>query len=519
MRRKPLFLILVFILIVFLSGCLPKVPEKITGPTWTSKYRIPLVKLVGENKIYFNHEPESENGKNLELEKLKTDLSFNFGTDADPLTFVLMDEQPTIDLGTDAIGDFTLEITGWDQGMSSVPPQEMNFQLSEDLEDYLNVTLSNNQTSANYIDIQLVGAKGSGEGLTILLFNGGTELDNEVIPTDGTTGRLNLSNLVLSPDTSLTIKVSGQLITTGEGEIGLTFNPGPLEIASFTISNDSGLLSSEDFEIGQVDETIDLGEMSGVELNLRTARLIFKPSFPENFQISAKLTLAACDENGVVLKDEKDEDISFSTNIILKDKDLAGPDDNKLDLLAEGTNLNTLLQAKPHQLKMSFGELKVEATGDLTLAYPEDKEICIGYELGFGVEDITFSEEEGFETGEIEVPDDLPVDFVSGELFLEIDNHSPAGLKIELWLSETKNSFDDKNRFTVQINPQDSQGAKISALKMTAEQFDLFTENDLLYYKIKITNLSDEAAGRPFDENDYLEISAWVDVEVKVNPR
>ena len=78
--KRALFVILAFILIVLLSGCLPKVPDKIAGPTWVSKYQnIPLFQRTQANggAIYFNKKDQpAEGSKEINLGLKNPALSF-----------------------------------------------------------------------------------------------------------------------------------------------------------------------------------------------------------------------------------------------------------------------------------------------------------------------------------------------------------------------------------------------------------------------------------------------------------
>lgn len=44
MRKKLVFLNLLVVLTLMVSGCLPSIPKEIHGPTWTCNYRFPLIK-------------------------------------------------------------------------------------------------------------------------------------------------------------------------------------------------------------------------------------------------------------------------------------------------------------------------------------------------------------------------------------------------------------------------------------------------------------------------------------------
>lgn len=44
LRKKLVFLNLLVVLTLMVSGCLPSIPKEIHGPTWTCNYRFPLIK-------------------------------------------------------------------------------------------------------------------------------------------------------------------------------------------------------------------------------------------------------------------------------------------------------------------------------------------------------------------------------------------------------------------------------------------------------------------------------------------
>lgn len=510
MKKIPHLIILVLILIMLLSGCLPKVPKEITGPTWTSKYRIPLIKMVDKDKIYFNHEPAGETGENLGLEDMYTDLSYNLESD-EPMTFELMDEPPTVELGP--ISGTTIEVTDGGGVNVEVEVSEENAKRVDltfvDFNDYINLTLSDNQDSVNYINIQLNGATAVGEeGFTIILLQETEELKRTRIWPGTSSGRLNLSGLEFAKDIELEIIAYGRLETTEDiTEIGVTFDPGPLEIGSFTIGQAS-FEDREDFNPEPVEETIDLPEeIKKFELALKTASLKFTTNLPENMKITADLTVEGIDEDGKALPD-----CSFTEQLVLT------RGENNCPLVKQaGNDLNTILQSKPDQLSLKI-EPRVALTGDLTMSYPENNNVNLDYVMRLGVESFTYRPEEndGIQTGEIETPEDLPVDFVSGKLFLDIKNTSATGLEVELWLSPDLPPYSDPADYTLTIVPNDSQEC---CLNFTKKLYNELRENDTFYYQLIITNLSqDSDEPAEFGTNDYLEITAWADVEVNINP-
>ena len=520
MKKSLLLIVFILILIVLMSGCLPKTPKEITGPTWTSKYTVPLIKKTKENnntQIFWGTPPNEDPTKEQEglgLEDVDTDLSYLLKSD-EPFQVDLLTAPLTVNLGEGTIADITVEgippeiLT--DGGVYNVDSEEVSFSLT-DLADYVSVKLSDNQSECNYIQITMVGASAGADGFTLSLKDNvtGVVLPSEKIADGNNSGWLYVNGMEFTPDTNLSIQASGKLnVASGATKVGFTFTPAPLEIQSFTITQDSFNTNINQDFTGESTETIfDLPEdIDEIDLLLKAAKLSMYPVLLDNMQINANLTIQGCDEMGVGLGDPLSRSITLSNGGTAV-----------CDLLEGGVNLNTIFAQKPRQIKMLLSGFSTEATGDLTVEYPAP--ISLDYDFNLGIKSLTYTPSEGSESGEAKIPDDMPVDFKNAKIFFEINNTSPAGLTLEIRLSPNPNIDPAAPSTVINILEIKPSSKETSIIILSEQDYSDLTDSGMVYHQIIIENTSEATEGPgPFTEDHYLEVTVWAQVECLVNKR
>ena len=233
MKWKTPLIVLISILTSVLSGCLPSVPKKITGPTWTTKYRIPL---INQKRISFGPATEEEDG--LDLEDVR--INYESSSDVDgPATFNLLDERVTVDPGV-VIPD--IELAG-SPGVCPIDAETGTFYFAG-VGNYVRVKLSDEEINFNYIAVCLVDAAAAGDsGLTLELMvkEGEVSQTKEVHLTSGNGADLKIPGLILTPESAISIKASGSINITGSNpQISFT-TPVPLEIEEITFDKMEGI--------------------------------------------------------------------------------------------------------------------------------------------------------------------------------------------------------------------------------------------------------------------------------------
>ncbi len=504
MKRNSFLIISLFILIFFMTGCLPnKIPDKITGPTVATKYTIPVIKT----NMYLGSNENCSDEIKLGLTGESADLSQSIS--GDPIEVDLLTERITVELGT--IG--SIQVEGVPPELLSSggeylvdPPKTIDFSMSG-LGEYLNFTLSNDTTNYNYIDINMNGAMASGEGFSIILKAGETVKDTALIPPGENSGRLYINGLNLTPSTSLSVEASGTLsVEPGATEVSLSFTPTLVEIESFTVSAESLSNTVKDsFNTEPVESSFKLpAEFDDLDITLKTAKIIFTPTLIPNLQLSADLIIEGLDDSGT--KVYPIDQIAPKTLNLISNKE------SELDLTEI---LNDLLKTKPHSINLRIENYQIEATGDLEVSYPST--VTLDYSLEIGLEKLTYSPSEGIEIGEVKLPKDVPVDFKSGYLYLDITNNSPVELTIDIWLSP---NFDDLGNQpsvynTLIIPPQNESKRTVIGLDEKEYYYLTDTETGMIYYQISITNNS--VSKETITDQHFLEIKAWIEAQCLIN--
>ncbi len=529
MKKSLLLIVFILILIVLMSGCLPKTPKEITGPTWTSKYTVPLIKKTKDNnntQIFWGTPPPNEDPtkeqEGLGLEDVDTDLGFSHQGD-EPLQVDLLTERITITL-EDIGGEVEIiDLPGGFPGGSYPLPEPQTIKISiPELNGYSNVTLSDNSVDYNHIKITLNAPAGD-DGFTLELKEGSNSLDTAIFAVGESEGTLSVAGLIIASNADLSIVADGSLsIASGTDRVGFTLDPAPFEVESFTITAETFNTIQDNFggETVKIVETFDLPENADeFALQLRTAGLTFIPqSLPANLNLSGQLTIEGLNELGLPI-----EGLYFTRPISL-------PSIPELQLIgvAEGEehDLNSILNSepRPHSLRMTVGSFSANVTPEeeLTITYPAT--ISLNYEAKMGLKSLVHTPAKGGEdSGEAKIPDDTPVDFKNAKIFFEINNTSPAGLSLEIWLSpnpiNAENPSSDPSAFKNELTISPSS-RKTSIISLSEKQFTDLTDPGMVYHQIIITNTSDATpAPGPFTEDHYLEVTVWAQVECLVNKR
>lgn len=504
MRRKlPLFSLLI-VLILIASGCLPSVPKKILGPTWPSQYRIPLVRA---KKI--NLGSEGEDG--LGLEKVSLNYRSSYEEGDEPLTFNLFEERVTVDPGT--IDNLCFSGPIPKEGEYTLPEKETLAFSFEGLRDYAEVKLSSEDTWYNHIGVSLNNAVAGAQGLDIVLYANGAEVNKVSIPTGGSYGQLKIPGLTISSESKFTIEAIGSIfIEQGASSPCLKFDPGKMEIEEFTVKDFD--LIKDDLNLGSLEiEALKLREddTDFFELQLKEAKFSFTPVLPEGLTIKAVLTVEALNRWEQPIKDQ-----SWKINIELKKGKRNEFPDFK-------TVLNTILKDDTHSINIRLDEIqfsKAEDADAVTITYPG--EIGLNHELTLALDYLTYGSSFDGPDGSTEL-EDVPLEIDEVNLFFDVENSSPVGLALEIWLSPDPIDHENpasnpkavKNTLAIAAGTEKAPAKERFVLTFDPDKFTNLIEAKTVYHLIKFTNQTETYD--PIAADDYLAITAWADITCTIN--
>ncbi|NLY91669.1 MAG: hypothetical protein GX081_08725 [Firmicutes bacterium] len=508
MRRKlPLFSLLI-VLILIASGCLPSVPKKILGPTWPSQYRIPLVRA---KKI--NLGSEGEDG--LGLEKVSLNYRSSYEEGDEPLTLEIFEERVTVDPGNIPVLSFSGELPS--EGEYELPKDDQTKKIDfsfEGLGEYAEIKLSSEETFHNYIGVSLTGAVAGAQGLDIVLYANGAEVNKVSIPTGGSYGQLKIPGLTISSESKFTIEATGSIfIEQGASSPCLKFDPGEMEIEEFTVE-DFGPIK-DDLNLGSLEiEALKLREddTDFFELQLKEAVFSFTPVLPEGLTIKADLTVEALDR-----WEQPIEDQSWKINNIelKKGKRNEFPDFK--------TVLNTILKDDTHSINIRLDNIKFSKAEDadaVTITYPG--EIGLNHELTLALDYLTYGSSFDGPDGSTEL-EDVPLEIDEVNLFFDVENSSPVGLALEIWLSPDPIDHENpasnpkavKNTLAIAAGTEKAPAKERFVLTFDPDKFTNLIEAKTVYHLIKFTNQTETYD--PIAADDYLAITAWADITCTIN--
>lgn len=499
MRRKTLLFFLFVIILTFTaSGCFPKVPKKVVGPTWETSYTIPIIKAK-----QINLASDDEDG--LDLEGVSLNYYSNHKTDK-PATFELFQNRVTIEPGTIAAIEFpeypfptkTIDLDGY----------KTEFHI--DLDGYKRVTLSNDAEFYNYTNVFLENAQAASEGVTLSLLVGDTEKATTTIPPGNDHAKLAFSGLTLEPD-KLEIKVSGSMGVVPGLAPRITFEPVAMEITSITLDTTDLDRIKEQVHTEPFDLSLEFPSDAEIfELQLKEARIAFTPeNIPDGLSFEGSLLIEALDQAGNVVSKKtwyENEDVFLENG---KEVEFDGFKEtlNEIFTFKEAHTVNILLKITP----------KVEGR-EVTLTYPG--EITLNQNIAIALDYLTYASSIEGPDGSMEVPEELPLEVKSADVFFEIQNTSPVALTLEVWLSPNPinlekpatdpNAF--KNVLTIAGNKTES-----SVLRLNSDEFSRLAESKTIYHLIKFNN--DSGVEDPIEEGHYLKITSWAQVTCTVNKR
>lgn len=505
-RKLPLFSLLI-VLILIASGCLPSVPKKILGPTWPSQYRIPLVRA---KKI--NLGSEGEDG--LGLEKVSLNYRSSYEEGDEPLTLEIFEERVTVDPGT-IIPDLSLLPI---EGESPADSVSTSFSFGG-LENYAEVTLSSEATRYNYIELTLKEAQASplGQGLMIHFYSGKPEegdpesrtIQKVTIPPGEYSARLDLSGLTISPDNNkFTITVAGSYGKEGANP-AIEFDLGELEIEKFTVKEfNEAILEDLNLEALEI-ESVQLREDDAdlFEIKLKTADFSFTPVLPEGLILNTAFVIEALDHAG-----NKIEGTSWPIT-------LKNGESNDFPGFKEA--LNGILKDGSHSLNIRLEEITPSTAKDaVTITYPG--EIGLNHELTLALDYLTYGSSFDGPDGSTEL-EDVPLEIDEVNLFFDVENSSPVGLALEIWLSPDPIDHENpasnpkavKNTLAIAAGTEKAPAKERFVVTFDPDKFTNLIEAKTVYHLIKFTNQTETYD--PIAADDYLAITAWADITCTIN--
>lgn len=500
MRRKLLLPILLTILILVLSGCLPSVPKEIHGPTWTSQYRIPLIR---EKKINLG----SEDGDGLGLEGVSINYHSSVHEGDEPLTFNLFEERVTVDPGTIDNLYFSGPIPP--EGEYTLPEKETLAFPFEGLGDYAEVKLSSEDTWYNHIGVSLVNAVAGEKGLDIVLSAGGKKVDQVTIPPGASYEQLKISGLTITPTTDFKIEVTGSIYIDEGGTPAIEFHPGEMEIEEFTVTEIDAITG--DLDLGSVEfEALKLREDDAdlFEIQLKEAALSFTPVLPTGLKMETNLTVEALDQSEQVIE-------TTNWTITLENgKRNDFPDFKKA--------VNKILKDGTHFINIRLDEIQFSNDGTVTITYPG--EIGLEHDLTLALDYLAYGSSFEGSDGSIDM-EDIPFAIEEVNLFFDVENSSPVGLALEVWFSPNPIDPDDpdsdpkaiKNKVSIAAGTENAAAKERIVLSFDPDKFTDLVEAETVYHLIKFTNQTETYD--PIAADDYLKITAWADATCTINKR
>ena len=499
MKSKTRLIFLLFVLITILSGCLPSVPKKITGPTWTSNYRIPI---IDQKRI--NLGSEDEEGLGLE------NVSINYESTAEkdgPTTLNLFEERMTIDPGSIPALGFSAGDLPINGEYEILDAEAIAFSFAG-LDDYLTVTLSDETTSYNYIEVYLENATAGNLDLCLQLTVDGAEEKTVTIPTGENYGQLKIPGLLLSPSSQIKIEATGSINISGSNPT-INFNPAELEIEAITFDTISDieeyLTNTDPQELFSFDFPTDADVF---ELQLKTAEVKFTEAVvPDNLEINVGITIKGLDENG--------------NNKIWKTWPFPLQNGGAYTFDDLQTVLNDILKTKPQRVEIWLDGISVEFINpedQVTIRYPG--EISLYHNVAFALDYLTSASSSEGPEGSMEIPEDLPLEFEKVNLFVEIENTSPAGLALEVWLAPSPINKDNPASDLEAVKKDlaiAAEAKETSVLTFDPDEFRRLIEAETIHHLIKFINQTETAD--PIEAEDYLKVAAWAEAVCTINKR
>lgn len=478
--RNTYILGFLLLILVLFAGCTSKPLKEPTGPKWDTNYTFPVIIRNKDNgaQIFLDDEVNvlGEEGLGLQGKNLK-----QFKSDFEEF------------------GYFTVEVDDLDIPpipLSLVPPgtsvpinATTKFEIPEGL---FKINLSDRtkddgDNPVNTIDIVMDGATAGTEGVTITLTDAeGTEYKATINAGEDSTA-LTLDNAVLGSGT-MELEVSGTAVIAGTDNLKITFSPTTLEVTSMTVSSE------------KLGEMLDMEEEEEIEIELGDVGLEFtalsftflSEHMPANLRATLELRVEGRAEDGTTVVGTPSNTLSL---ILEREKE------STLDL---ATVANLILAEDPYYLVFVIEDIKFSTTEDeVTINYDDGIDLTVIHSIGLRTKP---------EAGEV---DELEEDLIQGgRLVMKIDNHSPLGFKLTVYLSPNDKPFEDPNRVEKVVEIAPSTTGQSVELAITAAEISYLTSTGMLWNQIEVENTSDDGE---IKEGDCLEITAYAEVVLRID--
>lgn len=494
MDGRKIGIVVLFITLLLLPGCFGK---KIKGPTWTTKFTVPMVMRV-KNTTYPSKSSQIElgNGVNGLGEP-------GLGLTGDSNSYAL----PQKSWQSNPFGTVTINLNAISQVDLSVFPTGSDFTLPTPLEtsdfafadsSYSNVILSN-AANCNRITIKLNNATAGAGGLTFSFIEGTNTIASTVITQNDDTAVLSLSGRSFAANNQFKIQVSGTLHKTGS-LAAINFTWTTFEVNSFTVQA-AQVSSKVDYNLDNqpIEFTYPLPkELDQVQLSAADLRI--SPQMPANLTVNGNIVIEPYD--------------SFGNPIAGKTKNvpiIIGATQTNLSIKNE---LNDIFTNSPGSFKLKFQNITFSGAGMVTISSASTFGMTIDAILGFGSASTK--------------PQGLPVDssidsdtLETTTLVFEVANHSPVSMNITVMLfpdndlnpDNTPPSPDPDKQITFQIMiaPNANQTSEVV---IATDKIRTLIKNKTVYHQVTVVNTS---TGQSVDPNSYLEIRSRAEGRVQVN--
>lgn len=482
-------------LIILISGCQLNIPEKITGPAWTTKVSVPLVMRTKNTDGTTNSEIRLDGSAN----GLGETIGLNFvGTNLSNFNI------PPAELDGGEFGYIVIE-SGVSFGNISLPPLQGTIPAdyppaAVDLGDYSGFTLSSNGFPYNTITVLISGGTAWTNGLTIS-FSNGVDTRTATIPNGETTVDLSLTNFEITD--TLSIQISGDY-NNSSGTGYVQFSLSELQVSQFNVDGSQLNAVSGDLTFDTSQEIIFPIGRDGTIIQLSALEFTLEgPELPENFIGTIDLSLDGQDSSGVSVLDGGAKNYNGVT--IQRG--------TPYHLVLTG-DINEILQNNPANLVFKVSAISFSGVPGQNIIIRNTDKILIRFTPKIGFNSITTAVQSmPFKPMEQNI-------IKSATLNFDITNNTPLGLTLKAYLAPGPDVKTNPKRIelTLEVPSSNSGVPKTvrSSLSITAQQFADLTESETIYNQFEIVAAATDESVQA-DPAPYLEIRSFAQAELLVN--
>ncbi|HYH03192.1 MAG TPA: hypothetical protein VEC37_08835 [Bacillota bacterium] len=493
--RIKVGMLLFMVLVISTAGCFSK---RVTGPTWTTKFSIPLImrsknttESTKSSEILLGTGTNGIGEKGLNLINAKTYS----------LPYEVWESKPLGMLGMSLkylpAYDLTAALNLMSIGQELVLPVTQISNIAFNDPNYLSATLS--QTPGkNQIEFQLIGAEAGTDGLTFRFKSDSEQLQTAKMTNGSSSVVLSLAGKVLSPNKTFSLEVSGSLRKV-DVTSNIKFVWSPFEAQSFMVSSN---YVAQKVNYDLINEPIEFdfdlpAEFKEAEFSI--ANLQITPQMPENLTILGNLNISS----------------NLGQSETISNISLSSTGAQNIDITAQ---LNRLLKNSPRSLTFAFSGIQLGGSGDVKLEHTDTVKLTMEASLGFTSVATT--------PQAMKVDSSIDTDTIeTTTLVFEIMNYSPVALIVDVVLYPDNDKNPDNAppnpdlypseqiTFRIEITPGMPGRSAIEKTISTAQMRNLI-RNGTVYHQLTVTNTSTD---QPILSEHYLEIRSKAEGRIQVN--